>query len=189
MSGNTKKVNKMVENNCNYFPLDQSVMMHIIGAKYHKLMKIVAGKFPEIYIDSQILIGCSRRKWYDVLSTDREDCNFWGLNDNQCIISILKFDKDVLFKRVLTKMLDYNGENEEIVIYLCKHKKNRLMTHLIDITFIDPNHNNNIFIKAAVKVDNYELIEIFRKSTAFVEDDELHKHIEFDESLYRQQGI
>jgi len=148
-----KSICKAESVSCNLYKED---MINIIKNGNKKIMKYAALKCTHVYVDETIVTSCFLVRWEGIVKflLQRSDVVVNDLRNNTCIIGILKFHNDYISNKVITADLDYMGINERVMI--------DLISKLMRITFIDPEHNNSIFIKAASKNGHHQIVDILR---------------------------
>jgi len=167
--------------------LEKNDMLTIINAGYKKILKYAALKCSHIYCDGAIIMSCFMLGWSKIVKImlQRSDVFINDLRNNACIIRILKFHNNYISNKIITADLKYMEINEPIMLYLCSHGEANLIAKLMKITFIDPKHKNNIFIKIASKYGHYKVVDILiSKCTP-----PLDKKLETLIAIYRFNGI
>lgn len=101
--------------------------------------------------------------------------NVGNLRSCACIINLLKLGDPILTERVLSKQLDYAGYHEEVTIYLCSRNKAAQLKRVMRLTALDPNHNDDIFFKAAAT--NREVLHLLSSRHSSTPGENLDKYL------------
>jgi len=183
LDGNAKTLKRFIaeEENIKDYKLQEDDVLKIVSrntSAHHKIMKRIIEADISISVNEEILLKCADNGWKKIayiLAMRYE--NIDKLNNNKCIISLLKIDDCDLSTKILTKNLEYMGKNEEVMVYLCASGKARLVKRVTSITFIDPNHNGDLFLKAGAKHQN--VIDILLKYSTLGDEESkrLNKYI------------
>lgn len=157
-------------------PVSSDQLLRIIKSKNEKLMMVIVSECENIEITADVISGCIKNKWKKVLTklVSRSDCKVDDLTNNERLIQILSLKDFDLSRQVLSsKKIDFNGPNADVLIYLCKENNVTLVKHIMYTTYIDPNYDNNIFIKAAIRKNSQGVIQLFKKFGGYEESPEM----------------
>lgn len=112
-----------------------------------------------IYTSERLLNACYKNGWRGI--TVRLALKFPHLDnilDPKLVIRLLKLDNDDLSRRMISRNLDYMGKHESVMIFLCSSGKANLVKNATKVGYVEPRHNNDIFLKAAKA--NQEILAI-----------------------------
>ena len=186
IENNIRSLEKVIDAGYNY-SINKSQITFILTNNYFKLFKLILKKSFDIYVCDEIITlcgkNCSKKTLYKLLSRSEcyETCSnkskirddlFRNIADNRTILLLLSLQNFALNKRLLScKKLDFEAEQQEIILYLCKYNKVDEITFILNTRYFNPDCNDRVFIFAAIKYGSHNVVELF-KSRGLSEDNE-----------------
>ena len=147
------EVKNLTTTNIRKYPLPVemvSTMAKKGSKKYKDVLTVLLQNGAKVACNEAILVKCCQNGWKQIaltLALKYEDIK--SLQDPKCVIKLLKLKNTELEGKMLSKRLEYMGKHESVMIYLCKNGDAETVRQIVSITFIDPNHNNSVFLRAA----------------------------------------
>ena len=152
----------------------------IINNKDKKMLSLLIKKSKYININNELLVECFYKKWKKVYCDylNIADCQSVNITDNKFIIKIISMGNEFISGKILaSKDLDIYGENEEVMVYLCKTNNVKLIEFLCLRKNIDFSHNSYMFVKVAVMSYSTETVEYIGKQPTFAPPRNVQKYL------------
>jgi hypothetical protein len=164
LSGDVKKIKNICKSH--QLSVTPEVFHQVVSKKDKKMaLFILKNTAMDGVLLETVMLSLSY-KWRSISYTllKINGSNITSITNPDYMIIVVEFGDESLSKRMLcNKALDYHGEHEKVMIYLCRRAKLSLFKSVIGVCYVDPDHKDQLFLKEALENHRFDIVEVFLK--------------------------